>query len=131
SATLQETGKYVVVISFSLLVLGATFGYLLIRHELRDLRAIERTAGAIAAGDLTRRIPAGPRGTEIGSLSESLNTMLTQIERAFSARSASERRMRRFVADASHELRTPLATVRGYAELHRMGGVSEGEVPAA
>ncbi|MGO1583476.1 MAG: histidine kinase dimerization/phospho-acceptor domain-containing protein [Actinomycetaceae bacterium] len=131
SATLQETGKYVVLISFSLLVLGATFGYLLIRHELRDLRSIERTAGAIAAGDLTKRIPPGPRGTEIGSLSESLNTMLSQIERAFSARSASERRMRRFVADASHELRTPLATVRGYAELHRMGGVPDSEVPAA
>ncbi|MGC5615523.1 ATP-binding protein [Georgenia sp. Z1491] len=131
SATVQQTGKYVVLISVSLVVLGATGGYLLIRHELRDLRAIERTAGAIAAGDLTRRVAPGAPGTEIGSLSSSLNSMLAQIERAFAARSASERRMRRFVADASHELRTPLATVRGYAELHRMGGVPESEVPAA
>ncbi|MGC5628282.1 sensor histidine kinase [Georgenia sp. Z1344] len=131
AATVRQTSKYVVLISVSLVVLGATGGYLLIRHELRDLRAIERTAGAIAAGDLTRRVAPGVPGTEIGSLSESLNSMLAQIERAFSARSASERRMRRFVADASHELRTPLATVRGYAELHRMGGVPESEVPAA
>ncbi|SJM49414.1 two-component system sensor kinase [Actinomycetales bacterium JB111] len=131
SATMQQTGKYVVLISVTLVVLGATIGFLAIRRELRDLKSIERTAGAIAAGDLTRRVAPGPPGTEIGSLADSLNAMLAQIEIAFEARSASERRMRRFVADASHELRTPLATVRGYAELHRIGGVPESEVPAA
>ena len=31
--------------------------------------------------------------------------------------------MRRFVGDASHELRTPLVSVRGYAELYRMGAL--------
>ncbi|UJH69532.1 cell wall metabolism sensor histidine kinase WalK [Ornithinimicrobium sp. INDO-MA30-4] len=35
--------------------------------------------------------------------------------------------MRQFLADASHELRTPLATVRGYAELYRVGGVTKPE----
>ena len=34
---------------------------------------------------------------------------------------ASERKLRRFVADASHELRTPLAAVRAYAELFTRG----------
>jgi two-component system OmpR family sensor kinase len=34
---------------------------------------------------------------------------------------ASDRRLRRFVADASHELRTPLAAVRAYAELFGRG----------
>ena len=34
---------------------------------------------------------------------------------------ASDRRLRRFVADASHELRTPLAAVRAYAELFARG----------
>ena len=38
-----------------------------------------------------------------------------------SAREASERKLRRFVADASHELRTPLAAVRAYAELFTRG----------
>jgi two-component system OmpR family sensor kinase len=32
--------------------------------------------------------------------------------------------MRRFVGDASHELRTPLVSVRGYAELYRMGALA-------
>ena len=47
--------------------------------------------------------------------------MLTQIESAFRAQEASERKLRRFVADASHELRTPLAAVRAYAELFDRG----------
>jgi two-component system OmpR family sensor kinase len=47
--------------------------------------------------------------------------MLAQIESAFKAREASERKLRRFVADASHELRTPLAAVRAYAELFTRG----------
>ena len=33
--------------------------------------------------------------------------------------------MRRFVADASHELRTPLTSVRGFAELYRLGAVTD------
>src|SRR4029079_12122996 len=44
-----------------------------------------------------------------------------QIEQAFAERTASEARLRRFVADASHELRTPLTSIRGYAELFRRG----------
>jgi two-component system OmpR family sensor kinase len=47
--------------------------------------------------------------------------MLTQIERAFRERAASEDRLRRFVGDASHELRTPLTSIRGYAELFKDG----------
>ena len=35
--------------------------------------------------------------------------------------------MRRFVADASHELRTPLTSIRGFAELHRQGAVTDPE----
>jgi two-component system OmpR family sensor kinase len=35
--------------------------------------------------------------------------------------------MRRFVGDASHELRTPLVSVRGYAELYRMGALQTPE----
>ena len=47
--------------------------------------------------------------------------MLAQIEQAFVERTASEARLRRFLADASHELRTPLTSIRGYSELFRRG----------
>lgn len=51
--------------------------------------------------------------------------MLARLEQAFAERQASEERLPRFLADASHELRTPLASVRGYAELFRLGAASD------
>jgi two-component system OmpR family sensor kinase len=96
-------------------------GLWLVRLGLRPLDAIGDTAAAIAAGDLSRRVERADDRTEVGRLGQSLNAMLTQIESAFRAQEASERKLRRFVADASHELRTPLAAVRAYAELFDRG----------
>jgi len=82
---------------------------------------METTAVAIAAGDLSRRVARSDSHTEVGRLGAALNAMLGHIEAAFRAREASERKLRRFVADASHELRTPLTAVRAYAELFGRG----------
>jgi signal transduction histidine kinase len=117
-----------------LAVLGglAIVGISMVRTALRPLAEIEITAAAIGRGDLARRVPDHHPGTEMGRLSRALNAMLEQIERGFRARAASEaqsrrseQRMRRFVADASHELRTPLTSIRGFAELHRQGAVTD------
>ncbi len=99
----------------------AALGLWLVRVGLRPLGAIERTAAAIAAGDLSRRVERADERTEVGRLGLALNAMLGQIESAFRAREASEQKLRRFVADASHELRTPLSAVRAYAELFTRG----------
>jgi len=53
--------------------------------------------------------------------------MLSRIDRAFADRAATIDQMRRFVGDASHELRTPLVSLRGYAELYRMGAIQKPE----
>jgi two-component system OmpR family sensor kinase len=96
-------------------------GWVVIRVGLRPLERMGRVAREIAGGDLSRRVsPENPR-TEVGRLGLSMNEMLMQIERAFADRQESEERLRRFHADASHELRTPLASIRGYAELFRLG----------
>jgi two-component system, OmpR family, sensor kinase len=124
------------LVSGAVIVLLAGVGVALIRASLRPLAEIEQTAGAIAAGDLSRRVPDRDPRTEVGSLARSLNIMLSQIEQAFRERSESEarariseERMRRFVADASHELRTPLSVIRGFAEYYRQrGGLREGEL---
>lgn len=104
-------------------VLAAVGGLALVvvRAGLRPLEDIGRTAGAIAEGDLSRRVDRAEPRTEVGRLGLSLNAMLAQIQTAFEARQASEDRLRRFVADASHELRTPLTSIRGYAEMFRRG----------
>jgi two-component system OmpR family sensor kinase len=112
------------VIAGILLALGA-LAWWLVSIGLRPLERIGRTAGSIAAGDLSRRVdPAEPR-TEVGRLGLALNRMLERLEEAFAKQRASEDRLRAFIADASHELRTPLASIRGYAELFRIGAARD------
>ncbi|MEY9965543.1 two-component system OmpR family sensor kinase [Streptacidiphilus sp. MAP12-16] len=126
NATLAKLGDGFLAIGGAVLMLLALAGWFAVRAGLRPLERIETTATEIAAGHpLSHRMPEGAQHTEVGRLAGSLNTMLEQIESAFAARAASEDRMRRFVADASHELRTPLAGIRGFAELYRMGALSE------
>jgi two-component system, OmpR family, sensor kinase len=100
-------------------------GWVVIRVGLRPLERIGRVASEIAGGDLSRRVTPSDQRTEVGRLGRSLNEMLVRIEQAFSARQASEDRLRRFLTDASHELRTPLASIRGYAELFRIGAADD------
>ncbi|GAA4360362.1 sensor histidine kinase [Angustibacter luteus] len=123
--TVTRMAVILLVVGVIVLVLVGVAGALIVRQTLRPLREVEDVAGAIAAGDLSRRVPEHPTSTEVGRLAASLNAMLSQIERAFAVQSASEERMRRFASDASHELRTPLAAVRGYAELYRQGAVTQ------
>ena len=139
------------LVGVGVLIALAAVGAAIVRQSLVPLLQIERTAAAIGAGDLTRRVPdpeerEGEPTTELGRLSRALNAMLAQIEAAFIARAtseaaareaalaaqgsearavASEAKMRQFVADASHELRTPLTTIRGFAELYGQGAVAD------
>jgi two-component system OmpR family sensor kinase len=113
----------------TLIVLAAlaALGLWVVRISLRPLAAIGATAAKIADGDLSQRIEREDDRTEIGRLGGALNRMLAQIEAGYRAREASERKLRRFVADASHELRTPLAAVRAYAELFTRGAAERPE----
>jgi two-component system, OmpR family, sensor kinase len=132
NATIGRLRGIDLAVSIAVLAALAGAGVAIVRVSLRPLVEIERTAGAIAAGELSRRVPERDPRTEVGRLGRALNSMLAQIEAAFRARAASEaaarrseERMRRFVADASHELRTPLTTIRGFAELYRQGGARQ------
>ena len=89
----------------------------------RRFGQVESTAMSIAAGDFSQRLSDIEPRTEIGRLKSAINTMLDRIDDAIAERDATVHKMRRFVGDASHELRTPLVSVRGYAELYRMGAI--------
>lgn len=105
------------------LLLGIGGVWLTVRRGLQPVERMIDTAAAIAAGDLTKRVPEANPDSELGRLGTSLNEMLTSVEEAFTAENRANERLKQFVADASHELRTPLAAISGYAELERRGAL--------
>ncbi|HET6602113.1 MAG TPA: HAMP domain-containing sensor histidine kinase [Gaiella sp.] len=121
NSTLHRLLAIELVVTALVLAAIAGLGLWLVRLGLRPLDAIGETASAIAAGDLSRRVVRAEERTEVGRLGLALNSMLARIESSFRAQEASERKLRRFVADASHELRTPLSAVRAYSELYDRG----------
>ncbi len=120
-STLNQLLAREAVISIALVLAMAVIARLIVQFGLRPLQKMGAVAGVIAAGDYSRRVEPATSRTEIGRLGLALNAMLAQIEAAFAQRTASERRLRRFIADASHELRTPLTSIRGYSEMLRRG----------
>lgn len=129
--TLRRLVAIELVVTAAVLLALGLLAWWAVRLGLRPLERMAAAAGAIAAGDLSRRVdPADPR-TEVGRLGLALNAMLARIEEAFAERRTSEERLRRFVADASHELRTPLTSVQGYAELFRRGAADDPQALAA
>ena len=111
----------------SVILLGAMLTRLLVTATFDPLRDVEDTAARFAAGDFNQRLDADTPNTEVGRLNRSLNAMLERIDSAFEDRERTIAQMRRFVGDASHELRTPLVSLRGYAELYRMGALRKEE----
>jgi two-component system OmpR family sensor kinase len=111
----------------SVILLGAMLTRLLVTATFDPLRDVEDTAARFAAGDFSQRLGDTTPNTEVGRLNRSLNAMLDRIDSAFDDRQRTIEQMRRFVGDASHELRTPLVSLRGYAELYRMGALRKEE----
>lgn len=109
---------------------GALLTRALVTLAFRSLGQVETTAMSIAAGDFSQRMADESPRTEVGRLKTAINAMLDRLDQAIGQRDATVQQMRRFIGDASHELRTPLVTVRGYAELYRMGAISGAEQTA-
>lgn len=126
SDTLSVVRLYFVVFTFvaiMTIVAGAFLTRWLVTLTFRRFGQVESTAMAIAGGDYGQRLPEAEPRTEIGRLTTAINSMLDRVDRSIEQRDATVSQMRRFIGDASHELRTPLVSVRGYAELYRMGAI--------
>ncbi|UPL13296.1 MULTISPECIES: sensor histidine kinase [Microbacterium] len=122
----QYFGIYITIALITILIAAlATRG--LVTLTFRRLGQVEATAMSIAAGDFSQRLTDLEPTTEVGRLNTAINTMLDRVDRSLAQRERTVRHMRRFIGDASHELRTPLVSVRGYAELYRMGAIQGDE----
>lgn len=85
-------------------LVGTAISLWLLSTLIRPLQSLRATALAMAAGDLTQRVP-NPAQDEIGAVGNAFNQMATQVE-------AMVAEQRAFAGNASHELRTPLTTLR-------------------
>ncbi|MCW2692674.1 MAG: mtrB [Mycobacterium sp.] len=101
------------------LLLGAITA-LVTRQVVRPVRSVARSAGRLAAGNLTERLPV--RGQdELATLATAFNDMAASLERQIGRLERLSSLQQRFTADVSHELRTPLTTVRMAAEVLHAG----------
>ncbi len=126
-STNQVVARFAAIFMFfaiAVIVLGGAIARLLVMTTFAPLRDVEETAARFADGDFSQRMSGALPNTEVGRLNSSLNARLARIDRAFADRAKTIEQMRRFIGDASHELRTPLVSVRGYAELYRMGALA-------
>ncbi len=112
-ALLQRT---VLLSGLSLLLLVMAIALLVTRLVVRPVRVAAKTAGRLAAGDLSQRILVHG-SDDIARLGRSFNDMAVSLQRQIRRLEDLSRVQRRFTSDVSHELRTPLTTIRMAAEL--------------
>ncbi|PPL16140.1 sensor histidine kinase [Microterricola pindariensis] len=126
--TSAQLGLIIAIVALFGVAIAVLAGRRLIDSALAPLERVTQLASRVSELPLDRgevalaeRVPSGDADerTEVGQLGAAFNRMLGHVASALTAREASERKVRHFVADASHELRTPLAAIRGYAELTR------------
>ena len=97
----------------AVLVLGIVGGIGLSLTLLRRVEMIRRTAEAIIAGDLSRRVPLRGSGDDLDRLSQTLNHMLDRIGELMES-------LHEVSANIAHDLKTPLARLRQRLEVARM-----------
>jgi len=87
---------------------------LVARSITRPIRELKAASAAIAAGDLSRRVPESESGDEIAALGAAFNKMASNLARA-------EQLRRDMVHDVAHELRTPVTNIRCQLEAMQDG----------
>ncbi len=105
-AVMVRTLSFSLVLFAGLAALGALF---VARRVLRRIDAMNVSAKALMAGDMTERLPVSGSGDELDRLAVGLNQMLARIGELMSG-------LREVSDNIAHDLRTPLTRLRNHAE---------------
>ena len=120
-STMTDLRRAALLISALAVALLGLVIWRLLAAATKPVDAMIDVAARIGDGDFSARVDPESTYGDAARLGTALNQMTARIEQAFADKSQSEATLRQFVADASHELRTPLTSIRGYAQLLRMG----------
>lgn len=105
-AVMVRTLSFSLVLFAGLAALGALF---VARRVLRRIDAMNVSARALMAGDMTERLPVSGSGDELDRLAAGLNQMLARIGELMGG-------LREVSDNIAHDLRTPLTRLRNHAE---------------
>ena len=112
-AVMVRALAFSLVLFAGLAALGALF---VARRVLQRIDAMNVSARALMAGDMTERLPVSGSGDELDRLAIGLNQMLARIGALMAG-------LREVSDNIAHDLRTPLTRLRNHAEeALRVGG---------
>ena len=119
---LGRLGGILVVAALVAAAVAVALSLWLVRRLTEPLQAMERTARAIAGGDLDARVglPDSDVDDEFAAVGRAIDSMAAELSRHRSLERA-------FLMSISHDLRTPLTSIRGYAEAVAEGAADDEE----
>ena len=104
-----------VVVAF---LIAGLAGRLLARKIATPLEELANAAVAVSKGDLDQAVSSTAEISELQSVSQTFNKMVTSLSRSDETKKA-------FIADVTHELRTPLTVIKGTIETLEDGAMDD------
>ena len=112
--------RALILTAVTMVALGLIAWLFVSRRVLKRIDSIADTSRSIMAGDLSGRVEVMGTGDEFDRLAESLNTMLTRIERLMLG-------LKQVSDNIAHDLKTPLTRMRTRVERALAPGKGEGD----